>query len=509
MSIKRALVAAVSAVSALALVAPQAMATVNVTVGPTSLVTSPMVAMNSSDEIGLFSFTLTQNDGESLSSVAVTVNNAGTSTATSTDLGELAVYQDDGDGNFEPGDDDLAGSEADVNIGSATTVTTGSNNSIAVGGTKFFVSLTTDASWSDTAPADSVTATLGASGIVTSSNSPTVTAVTTDTITADVTDPTLSSAVAKNTGGTAVKEAGDSIQLVFSHSTNKPTINDGNVDTVFDLNNSHSFLDGAGDLGSTSWSVDGKTLTIILSAGTSLPTVAVGDTVTVSGSVVTDLAGNPATGTQTITGSFTEAVVEDDEEGEEGEHGCGNGLINGRLYMVGSETTVYLAAACRLKPFRGAAVFHARGHKFQNIIKLDALPTGATISLKPVLPAEGTLIKGSDKTVWFMDHHGKRRGFVSANVFARLGFSFEQVQTISDSDLSQVATSDNIADENQHPDGALIKCGNSAAVFAVVGGARFPFANAEAFQKRGHAFGHVLNVDCGRFRYLQGAAITQ
>jgi hypothetical protein len=508
MSIKKALVAAVSA---LALVAPQALAAVNVTVGPTSLVTSPMVAMESSNPIGLFSFTLTQSDSETLSSVAVTMNNAGSSAATGSDLGALAVYKDDGDGNFEPGTgDDLAGSEANVNFGSVTTVTTGANNTIAGGGSKFFVSLTTDSSWSDSAPADSVTAAMAANAIVTSANSPTVTAVTTDTITADLTDPTLSAAVAKNSGGTSAKEAGDSVELTFSAPTNKPTVNSSNVDDIFNLNNGHSFLDGASGLGTTTWNVAGTVLTITLSAGTSVPTVAVGDTVTIDGSVVTDLAGNPATGSQTITGSFTEAVEDGDDDGdsEEGEHHvCGNTLVNGRLYMVGSESTVYLAAACRLKPFRGAAVFHARGMKFQNIIKLSALPDGATISQKPVLPAEGTLIKGSDKTVWFVDSHGKRRGFVSANVFANLGFSFGQVQTIADTDLSLVPTSDNIASDTEHPDGALIKCGNSAAVFEVIGHARFPFANAEAFKTRGHSFDHILNVDCGRFRYLQGAPV--
>ncbi len=507
MSIKKALIAAVSA---LALVAPTALATVTASAGPVSLVTSPVVAMNSSDPIGLFSFTLTQDAGETLSSVAVTVNNAGSSTAASGDLGAVAVYADDGDGIFEPGgDDDLAGSEAAVNVGSATTVATASNNTIAAGGTKFFVSLTTDASWSDSAPADSVTATMAADSIVTSANSPTVTAVTTDTITADVSAPTLSSAVAKNTGGTTATEAGDTIEITFSAPTNKPTINSSNIDSVLDLSNSHSFLDGGSGLGATTWNVAGTVLTITLSAGTSIPTVVVGDTVTVAGDTITDLAGNTATGSQAITGSFSAVLDDEDGDDEEGEHGvCANTLINGRLYMVGTETTVYLAAACRLKPFRGAAVFHARGMKFVNIIKLDSLPANVTISQKPVLPAEGTLIKGSDKTVWFVDAHGKRRGFVSANVFAKLGFSFGQVQTISDSDLSVVPASDNIASETEHPDGSLIKCGNSAAVFEVIGGARFPFTTAEAFQTRGHSFDHILNVDCGRFRYLQGAPVT-
>jgi hypothetical protein len=507
MNIKRAIIAASAA---LALVVPQAaMAAVSVTVGPTSLVTAPTTASMSSGQIGLFSFTVNASAGETLSSVAVTINNAGTSTATGSDLASVSVYKDDGDGVFEPGTGDLlAGTQTTVNVGSATTVTTASNNTIDVVASKFFVSMATGASWSATAPADSVTASLGVNGIVTSTNSPTTTLVTTDTITADVTAPTLSSAVAKNTGGTTATEAGDTIEIMFSESTNKPVITAANIATILTLNNSHSFLDGASALGGATWSVDGKTLTLTLSTGTSIPTVVVGDTVTIAGSVIKDLAGNNATGTATITGSFSAALPDDgDGDGEDGGK-CGNTIINGRLYKVGSAATIYLAAACRLKPFRGAAVFHARGMKFQNIISLSSLPENVKISDKPVLPADGTLVKGKAKTVWFVDADGHLRAFVSASVFANLGFKFDQVQEVSDSDLGTMPAGSNISDGSNHPDGALIKCGNSAAVFEVIGGARFPFANAEAFQKRGHSFDHILVVDCGRFRYLQGAPVS-
>jgi hypothetical protein len=51
---------------------------------------------------------------------------------------------------------------------------------------------------------------------------------------------------------------------------------------------------------------------------------------------------------------------------------CENGLINGRLYMVTGKNKVWLAAACRLKEFKGNAVGHAKGKKFQDIIPLPA-----------------------------------------------------------------------------------------------------------------------------------------
>ncbi len=491
----------------LMLVFLQAGATVTVSAGPASLVTDPVLVKASSSQVGLFSFTSSQDAGETLSSVKIVINNTASSTASTTDFASVSVYKDNGDGNFSATTDLLSASQSSVNLGSATEVTTGSNN--AIDGGKFFVSFATSASWSDAAPADSVTVTFPVNGITTSANSPTVTAATTNTIIADTTGPTLQSAVAKNTGGTTAKESGDSVELAFSETTNKPTINSGNINTVFALNNSHSFLDADGNLGGAAWSIDGKVMTVTLS-GTTTPTntvatVAVGDNATVGGSLIMDLAGNLASGTKTITGSFATTTSSEEPPPLTGTK-CGNGLINGRLYQVSGSQTVYLAAACRLKAFRGAAVFHARGLKFQNIIKLSSLE-GLTVSDKPALPESGALVKGSNATVWFITTDNVRRGFRSAGKFLALGFSFKQVKQISDDDLALISQGGPIEENENHPNGALFKCGNSPLVFQVIGSTRFPFRSANAFLSRGHSWDNIAVVDCGRFHYIHGSAV--
>lgn len=199
----------------------------------------------------------------------------------------------------------------------------------------------------------------------------------------------------------------------------------------------------------------------------------------------------------------------DDQDGVSGRKPCINSLINGHLYKIGTDATVYMSSHCVLKPFRGEAVFKTRGLKFEGITTLPAVPADVTVSTSPVLPADGTLIKGRDKTVWFVDNNGHRRGFVSAEVFKALGFTFEKVKEISDTDLAEIPTDTNVADDTKHPDGALIKCTNSSNVFIVIKHKRFPFANAEAFKSRGHAFEHILNVDCSKFVYPEGAVIAQ
>ncbi|HMQ01718.1 MAG TPA: hypothetical protein PKD79_01460 [Candidatus Doudnabacteria bacterium] len=323
-------------------------------------------------------------------------------------------------------------------------------------------------------------------------------------------DVTLVKAQAKDTGATAGK-LGDSIVLTFSHSTNKFDITNENLEDEFSVSAGKSMLDANGEIQSASWGDDGKVLTIVLSAGGGEPTIAIGNTISVAGNsiriIIDDVEGNAATGSVILQGSFQKSDAEESKDEPVVKYNCGNQLINGRLYKIGDSPTVYLAAACRLMPFRGAAVFHARGMKFENIIILSSQPADVSISDKPVLPAEGTLIKGGDATVWFVGKNGKRRGFTSEAVFRGLGFRFEAVQQISDSDLGTMSVDANISDDSKHPDGAVVKCGNSSEVFKVIGNMRFPFANFEAFRGRGHSAEHILTVDCGRFAYKSGAAI--
>jgi hypothetical protein len=498
---------------------PIAQAAITVTNGPTTMVNTPITAPASSAPIPLFKFSLNQDAGETLSGVTVIINKNGTNNLISSDLASLAVYKDNGDAVFNTASDLLAGSQTTVNVDSPTTINTSANNTLT-GGATFFVTINTDATWNDTAPVDSFTATLGANGIITSSNSPTVTVVTTGAITADTTGPVLTNVVAKNTGGTSAKEAGDSVQFTFNevttkpfitvstlpttfvlsngHSfldglgvimssswntsgtvytitlssnnslptvepgdnvtmggnlikdstgnvatgnqiisgsfitniadttgpiitsavaqntggtsakeagdsvrftfgeaTNKPNITDSNINSILTLNNSHSWLDGTGHIGSATWNTSGTVLTLSLSAGTLVPTVSIGDTVTMSGSVIQDVLGNNATGSQTITGSFGATSTPSGDE-EHDNKICTNSLINGRLYKVTGNDTIYLAASCRLKIFKGKSWGHAKGKKFRNVITLSSLDGITVQQPKPAKTEKHDKVKESD-----------------------------------------------------------------------------------------------------------------
>lgn len=100
-------------------------------------------------------------------------------------------------------------------------------------------------------------------------------------------------------------DADDTVTIVFSENTNQPAISAVNINAALALNNSHVWDDGADAIGSAVWS-DAATLLVTLSTGTSAPTIAVGDTITLNGTTITDGTNNSSTTAfSAITGSFT------------------------------------------------------------------------------------------------------------------------------------------------------------------------------------------------------------
>lgn len=152
--------------------------------GPTDLLPSMgmMLPASSMDAIVLkFALNKTPGGNETLSSVTVTVTSTlPTNNATlASHIANLTVYRDNNSNNyFDPEFDVATGAQTTVNVGSATTIATNSNNSLAADGalpTTFFVTLMTAPSW---ATGDAVFISMAANGIVTSANSPTVTPLT-------------------------------------------------------------------------------------------------------------------------------------------------------------------------------------------------------------------------------------------------------------------------------------------------------------------------------------------
>lgn len=109
-------------------------------------------------------------------------------------------------------------------------------------------------------------------------------------VTYDRAPPVILTAVAaENSIASASVDSDDTLVITFSEATNKPAINSGNISSILSLSNSHSW----GNITSATWNGSGDILTLTF-AGTGSPTVAVGDYITILGTIA-DTATVPNT----------------------------------------------------------------------------------------------------------------------------------------------------------------------------------------------------------------------
>jgi len=128
----------------------------------------------------------------------------------------------------------------------------------------------------------------------------------------DLVPPVIDSAVAFD-GVNAVPgiDDDDYVILYFSEPTNKPTIDNTNINSALSLSGGHSWLDGMGIVGICGWNLNGDQLTINLTTNTLLPTIAVGDTITPDGVTITDVNGNFCSSPVVLGGSFDPTGIAD------------------------------------------------------------------------------------------------------------------------------------------------------------------------------------------------------
>ncbi len=121
----------------------------------------------------------------------------------------------------------------------------------------------------------------------------------------DLTPPVIDSAVAfDGTNHQLGIDNDDYVILYFSEPTNKPNVDNSNINSVLSLSGGHTWLDGAGNTGTCVWNTDGDQLQINFTTNTSLPTIAIGDTITPDGATITDLNNNPCSSPVILGGSF-------------------------------------------------------------------------------------------------------------------------------------------------------------------------------------------------------------
>ncbi len=102
----------------------------------------------------------------------------------------------------------------------------------------------------------------------------------------------------------------DYVVLYFSEETNKPLIDNSNIDSIFSLSFIHSWLDGSGNIENAIWNTEGTELTINLSVSSSAPTIAVGDTIKPDGTTIQNQRGGTCESRIVLIGDFGQSGVE-------------------------------------------------------------------------------------------------------------------------------------------------------------------------------------------------------
>ncbi len=118
----------------------------------------------------------------------------------------------------------------------------------------------------------------------------------------------LKAAKARDTsGGGDGIQSGDQVIITFDNATNGAPVDASNIDTFLALDNGHTWQDGSNSIGSAVWSTGAlvnDTLTITLSTVSGVPTVSVGDTISLDGTIKDTGLGRSILDSVFLTGSF-------------------------------------------------------------------------------------------------------------------------------------------------------------------------------------------------------------
>ncbi|TSA44632.1 hypothetical protein D4R52_03965 [bacterium] len=151
--------------------------------------------------------------------------------------------------------------------------------------------------------------------------------------------------------------------------------------------------------------------------------------------------------------------------------------------------TVYLIGNTQKRGFSSAEVFFSQGYKFSGVTTADSadlsLPDGPVITY-----ADGTLVKGSDPTVYIISG-GLKMPFASATAFLGLGYSFANILTDSGNILQNISTGAAVASSTAaHPAGTLVN--DSGTIYLVSENGRKGIPSLDVFNSFKYSFKKVV-----------------
>ncbi len=109
-------------------------------------------------------------------------------------------------------------------------------------------------------------------------------------------------------------------------------------------------------------------------------------------------------------------------------------LPNGTLFRIGHTNPVYVVNNGTIQYISSAAVFAAMGYSWSQVESLNSmpnLPTGPNLTSAVPIMTDGSLWRVGNTYPVYLDQNGNLRYVPSLQLFEQLGFSFNQVHSIS------------------------------------------------------------------------------
>ena len=196
-------------------------------------------------------------------------------------------------------------------------------------------------------------------------------------------------------------------------------------------------------------------------------------------------------------------------------------LPNGILVKFPGDPTIYMVVNGTLRPFTSPAIFRARGKKFEDVRELDnehannfsigrpvgqsnddsendgnngssGTTTPTTVTSTPPsisgLP-DGSVVKVANDPTVYLVVNGQLQAVPSLEVFRAWHKNFQDIQTITDSQLQSLTVS-GVAG---FPDGTLLK-GSGPTIYVVKNGQLYGIPNMNVMNKHGYKLQNIIRV---------------
>jgi hypothetical protein len=159
----------------------------------------------------------------------------------------------------------------------------------------------------------------------------------------------------------------------------------------------------------------------------------------------------------------------------------------------GSSDTAYLYLDGKKRPFPNPEIFLSHGYHWQQIVQfpdafLEAIPTDDPMPFR-----DGALLRGSDKTVYVIEH-GRKRAILSPGIFTGLGYQWTQVRHVADEVLHNLKSGPEVDSTDQYPDWTLVNSETDKIVYVLDGGRKRPFPSTQVLLSWNYTWKQVVQV---------------